>query len=81
MLKSGGREYAWGLEASHSISFVSMLVYHVFMLAGPFAFWGWREWRNPFDLQNASTPLAAVGVLLSLFWGPSGTLRAFRERG
>ncbi|CZR56621.1 uncharacterized protein PAC_06510 [Phialocephala subalpina] len=80
-LKSGAREYAWGLEAHHTISFLRMLIYHLIIFAGPFAFWGWWQSDHPWDLQDASIPLAAVCALLSLFWGSSGTLRFIRERG
>jgi hypothetical protein len=79
-LKSGTREFAWGLEAQHSISFLRMLIYHLIVLAGPFAFWGWWQSDHPWDLQDASIPLAAVCALLSLFWGSSGTLKFLRER-
>lgn len=80
-LKSGAREFAWGLEAQHSISFMHMLTYHLIVVSGPFAFWGWWQSGHPWDLQDASIPLAAVCALLSLFWGSSGALRVLRERG
>jgi hypothetical protein len=71
------REFAWGLEAKYSISFLRMVIYHLLILGGTFAFWTWWQLGHPDDLQNASTPFATVAVLLSLFWSSSGTLKYF----
>lgn len=63
-------EEAWGLNVAFGVSFFTVVVYHMLILAGPVIFWGiWlKSW--PRDWQNASVPFFAVAVLLSLFWLP-----------
>lgn len=78
-VETGMMEFAWGLQAVYRISFVSVLIYHLLILAGPFAFWGWWQSRHPDDLQNAAVPLTTVPVLLSMFYSMSGVLKIFRE--
>jgi hypothetical protein len=78
-LKVGLREHAWGIQAQHSVSFPLMVFYHVLIIASTFGFWGWWQVVHPGDLQNGSTPLTVVAVLLSLFWSSTGVLKVFRE--
>lgn len=72
---ANAREFAWGLQAVHSISFIYMLVYHAVMLSWALGLWVWWERRHPGDLQNAAVPITTVAVLLSLFWGSAGVLK------
>ncbi|KAF2804373.1 HET-domain-containing protein [Mytilinidion resinicola] len=71
--------FAWGLEARHSISALYVVIYHVLIVAGPFAFWAWWMTRHPGDMQNASIPTTIVLGLLSLFWCTNGILTQGRE--
>lgn len=71
--------FAWGLEARHSISALYLVIYHVLIVAGPFAFWAWWMTEYPGDLQNASVPVTVVLGLLSLFWSINGILTQGRE--
>ncbi|KAH7075153.1 hypothetical protein FB567DRAFT_632698 [Paraphoma chrysanthemicola] len=74
---------AWGLKAKHEVSAAHVALYHLLILALPFAFWGWWQATHPADLQNASVPVTVVLGMLSLFWGTNGILthgRHARER-
>lgn len=73
-------EFAWGIQAQHAISFFRILMYHLLIFAGTFAFWACWLVTHPNDLQNAAVPLTTVAVLLSLFWSSAGLLKAFREQ-
>jgi hypothetical protein len=59
---------AWGLHTNLSLSLYRMLVYHVVILSGPAAFWGWWLHQWPTDWQNASIPMVVSLALLSPFW-------------
>jgi hypothetical protein len=72
-------ESAWGLQAHFSISAMLVFIYHLLMIAGAVAFWGWWELRHPGDLQNATVPLSIVAVFLSLFWSSTGVLKGTRK--
>jgi hypothetical protein len=78
-LNVGRVEYAWGLQAQHTISFLRMLFYHALILIGPLGFWGWWQSNQLNDLQNAAIPFTAVTALISLFWSSAGILKVFRE--
>jgi hypothetical protein len=77
---SNNLEYAWGIQAQHSISFLKMVLYHVLIFASTFGFWAWWLLTHPNDLQNAAVPLTTVAVFLSLFWSSAGVLKVFREQ-
>ncbi|KAK4947760.1 hypothetical protein LTR10_013268 [Elasticomyces elasticus] len=76
-----GIEDAFGIMAREDISILYVVIYHVFMLAGPFAFWAWRESQKgvSWDLQDASVPSATVLGLLSLFWASARPLGLFES--
>ncbi|CAN9156510.1 unnamed protein product [Alternaria alternata] len=72
---------AWGITVRHEIAVAYVVCYHVFILALPFAFWGWWQHNHPDDLQNAAVPITVVAGLLSLFWGANGILTEGRHSG
>jgi hypothetical protein len=59
---------AWGLYAKVDLSFFRTIVYHVIILSGPAAFWGWWLHQWPTDWQNATVPMMVSLALLSPFW-------------
>jgi hypothetical protein len=77
--KSRSVRFAWGIQAQYAISFIHVFIYHMLILAAPTGFWVWWQKRHPDDLQNASTPLATVIVLISLFWSTTGIFKRLRE--
>jgi hypothetical protein len=77
-LASYGIEVAWGIHAEHNISAIYVVLYHVVILAGTFAFWVVWQIGHPDDLQNAAVPMTVVVTLLSLFWSSSGVLKGPR---
>lgn len=77
-LKVKSREDAWGLQAQHAPHGLIILLYHVLILSGTFAFWIWWQINHPADLQNAAVPLSVVTVLISLFWSSAGLLKSPR---
>jgi len=79
LLEVKNREFAWGIEACYSMSFVHMTFYHLFIFAGTFGFWIWWLKFHPDDLQNAAVPLTTVAIFLSLFWGMVGVFKVFRD--
>jgi hypothetical protein len=78
-IKIGSIEFAWGIQAQHTISLVWLVAYHLMIFAGTFGFWGWWQVTHPNDLQNAAVPLSTVAIFLSLFWSSAGVLKIFRE--
>lgn len=64
----------WGLEAVFAVSSARVLTYHLVLIAGPFAFFGWWIGTHPWDLQNASVPATVAIGALSLLWMISGIL-------
>ena len=63
----------WGMEAVFTVSAAHVIVYHLILVAGPFAFFGW--WvgaAHPGDLQNASIPATVAIGAISLLWMASG---------
>jgi hypothetical protein len=65
---SGDTPEAWGLHASLSLCFFRILIYHIVILTGPAAFWGWWLHQWPTDWQNATVPMFLSLALLSPFW-------------
>jgi hypothetical protein len=78
-LKTGVVEFAWGIQAQHTISLLHMIIYHFLILAGTFGFWAWWQISHPNDIQTAAVPLTTVTVLLSLFWSSAGVLKILRD--
>ena len=64
----------WGIEAVFAVSAAHVIAYHVILVAGPFAFFGWWVGARPGDLQNASVPATLACGALSLLWMISGIL-------
>ena len=75
-LKVNAPEFAWGLSAQHAISFAGVVLYHVLICAGAFAFWAWWQIHHPNDMQDAAAPLTVVAVLISLFWSSAGIIKS-----
>jgi hypothetical protein len=73
-------EFAWGIQAQHTISFLRMVFYLFLIFVGTFGFWAWWLLTHPNDLQNAAVPLTTVAVFLSLFWGSVGGLKGFKAQ-
>ena len=78
-METGGREYVWGLQAQHAISFLFVLFYHLAVVGGPLFFWVWWLIQHPGDLQSAAVPLSILVTLLSLFWSSVGILKSSGE--
>lgn len=72
-------DVAWGLEAKHRISAAYVFIYHVLIVAGPFAVFGWWMSVHTGDQQNAGVPIIIVLSLLSLFWSTNGILTQGKE--
>lgn len=64
----------WGIEAVFAISAIHVIAYHLILVAGPCAFFGWWLGAHPLDLQNASVPATIAGGSLSVLWTISGIL-------
>ncbi|KAI1622528.1 hypothetical protein EDD37DRAFT_651800 [Exophiala viscosa] len=84
LVETEGIDDAFGILTKEEPSILYVLVYHVLILAGPFAFWGWampRESRQDgsWDLQNPSVPVTIALSLLSLFWALAYPLKMFRD--
>lgn len=78
-IRSNNLEFAWGIQARHTISALMMILYHLLILAGTFGFWAWWLVIHPNDLQNAAVPFATVVMAIPLFWGSTGVLKGSRE--
>jgi hypothetical protein len=78
-IKINSMEFAWGIQAQHTISMVGLVVYHILILVGTLGFWVWWMRSHPEDLQSAAVPLTTVAVFLSLFWSAAGVLKVLRE--
>lgn len=73
LIQDRGVDHAFGILTKEEPSILYVLVYHVLILAGPFAFWGWampRESKKEgfWDLQNPSVPATFALGLLSFIW-------------
>lgn len=77
--KTDEREFVWGLQAQHVVSFLRVLFYHCLILSGPLGFWAWWLVKHPGDLQSAAVPVTSILGLLSLFWSTAGILKGSRE--
>lgn len=64
----------WGLEAVLGVSAVHVIAYHIILVAGPFALFGWWVSTHPGDLQNAIVPSTIAGGAISFLWMISGIL-------
>ena len=69
-----GTSPIWGIEATFAVSIAHIITYHLILVAGPFAFFGWWVGAHPLDLQNASVPATMAGGALSFLWMISGIL-------
>jgi hypothetical protein len=74
--KVGGIEFAWGLQAQYSISFVLMVLYHVLLFISAVGLWIWWQVKRSGDIQDATTPLFVIGLFISIFWGSSAVLKS-----
>lgn len=78
-IKVDVREVAWGLEAKHSLCLVTVFIYHLLMVPGPFVFWAVWVRYYPDDISGAATPMSVMIALLALFWGSSAVLKSLRN--
>ncbi|KAI1613913.1 hypothetical protein EDD36DRAFT_473920 [Exophiala viscosa] len=84
LIDTEGIDDAFGILTKEEPSILYVLVYHIVILAGPFAFWAWtmpREGRQDgsWNLQDPSVPVTVVLALLSLFWALARPLKLFRD--
>lgn len=84
LIDTEGIDDAFGILTKEEPSILYVLVYHIVILAGSFAFWAWtmpREGRQDgsWNLQDPSVPVTVVLGLLSLFWALARPLKLFRD--
>ena len=67
-------QYAWGLHATYRLSFISLVVYHILIVASSSTFYGcWQHFYPNQVPQAGLVPTTAV-ALMSVFWGSTGAL-------
>lgn len=70
-----GADKAWGLDCKFKISTYRILLYHLLIIAGTLAFWGWWQAHHPNDVSNAGIPISVMISMISAFWSASGVLK------
>jgi hypothetical protein len=62
------REDLWGLQVEYRPSFKIILLWHIVITAGGWAFIGWWLKGHPGDLQNAVVVITIIIGVLGFFW-------------
>jgi hypothetical protein len=68
----GTEDFAWGIEAAYTISFLLVSTYHLVPILSALCFWAYWLNGHPEDWQNACVPFLATVALMAVLWVPMG---------